>query len=60
MLSHFHRFSNLVWTGENDSNTPRVDAFIYLFIFLEKGEKNLRFQIYLDTCGRGLSWHLRA
>ena len=30
------------------------------FLLLEKGEKNLRFQIYLDTCGRGLSWHLRA
>ena len=30
------------------------------FLLLENGEKNLRFQIYLDTCGRGLSWHLRA
>ena len=31
MLSYFHRFSNLVWTDENDSNTPRVDAFIFFF-----------------------------
>ena len=29
--------------------------------FLEKGEKNLQiFQICRDTCGRGLSWHLRV
>ena len=57
MLSYFHRFSNLVWTGENNSNTPRVDAFTFLF---RKRRKNLRFQINLATCGRGLSWHLRA
>ena len=31
MLSYFHRFSNLVWTGENDSNTPRVDGFLFFF-----------------------------
>ena len=40
-----------MWTGENDSHTLRVDAHI----FLENGEKNLRFQKYPDACGRGLS-----
>lgn len=43
-----------VWTGENDSTTPRVDAHL-----VKNGEKNLRFRIYPDTCGRGLS-RLRA
>ena len=57
MVSYFHRFSNFVWTGENNSNTSRVDAFTFLF---RKRRKNLRFQINLATCGRGLSWHLRA
>ena len=38
-----------VWAGENDSNMLRVDAF-----FSEKGQKNLHFQKYLDTCGRFL------
>lgn len=27
MLSYFHRFSFFVWTGENDLNTLRVDAY---------------------------------
>ena len=39
MLSYFHRFSNLVWTGENDSNTPRVDAFIF-FLFGKRRKKS--------------------
>ena len=34
--------------GENDSNTPRVDAY-----YFENGEKNLRVQKYPDTCGQG-------
>ena len=38
MLSYFHRFSGFMWTGENDSNTLRVDAY-----FLG-GRKNLSFQ----------------
>ena len=41
MLSYFHRFSVFVWTGENDSNTLRVDAY-----FFENGEKNLRFYVW--------------
>ena len=41
MLSYFHRFSVFVWTGENDSNTLRVDAY-----FFENGEKNLRFHVW--------------
>ena len=38
MLSYFHRFSVFVWTGENDSNTLRVDAY-----FFENGEKKSPF-----------------
>ena len=41
MLSYFHRFSVFVWTGENDSNTLRVDAY-----FFEKEKKNLRFHVW--------------
>ena len=33
-LSYFHLFSVFVWTGGNDSNTLRVDAY-----FWENGEK---------------------
>ena len=33
MLSYFHRFSAFVWTGENDSNTLRVDGY---FLKMEK------------------------
>jgi hypothetical protein len=40
-LSYFLRFCFYVWTGENDSNTIRVDAN-----FFKNGEKNLRFQKY--------------
>ena len=32
----FRRFSVFVWTGENDSNTLRVDAY-----FFENGGKKL-------------------
>ena len=46
----FPLFSVFVWTGENDSNTLRMDMY-----FLENGGKNLRFQTKTDTCGRGLS-----
>ena len=35
MLSYFHRFSVFMWTGENDSNTLRVDGY-----FFENGKKN--------------------
>ena len=48
----FHRFSVFVWTGENDSNTLRVDAS-----FFENGENNFRFQKYPDRSGRGLIVH---
>ena len=44
-------FSVFVWTGENDLKTLRVDANLF-----ENGEKNLRFQVKTDTCGRGLSF----
>ena len=47
MLSYFHRFRVFVWTGENDSNTLRVNA-----CFFKKEGKNLSFQKYPDTCGR--------
>ena len=46
----FPLFSVFVWTGENDSNRLRVDAY-----FFENGEKNLRFQTKTDTCGREVS-----
>ena len=39
MLSYFHRFSNFVWTGKNDSNMPRVDAFIF-FAFGKRRKKS--------------------
>ena len=35
MLSYFDCFSVFVWTGQNDSNTQRVDAYF----FFESGEK---------------------
>ena len=44
------RFCVYGWTGENDSNTLRVDAN-----FFKNGEKNLRSQKYPHTCGRGLN-----
>ena len=37
MLSYFHRFSVFVWTGENDSNAPHVDAFSKIFEYLWMG-----------------------
>ena len=40
MLSYFHHFIVFVWTGENDSKTPRVDAF---FLFLDHEEKQSPF-----------------
>ena len=39
-----------MWTGENDSNTLRVDGN-----FFKNGEKNLRSQRYPYTCGQGLN-----
>ena len=39
-----------MWTGENDSNTIRVDAYF----FLENREKNPHFRKYPDTCGQGV------
>ena len=44
-----------VWTGEFDLNKLRVDGEI-----VESGKKKLRFQKYLDTCGRGLSLDLNS
>ena len=46
-MAYFHRFSNFVWTVENDSNTLRCTCG---HVYFEKGGKNLRFQKYLDTC----------
>ena len=46
-----YRFSIVfafLWTGENDSNTPRVDAY-----YFKNGEKNLRVQKYPGTCEQG-------
>ena len=43
-----------MWTGENDSNTLRVDA-----IFFKNGEKNLRSQKYPYTCGQGHTCKVR-
>ena len=48
-LSDYLRFCVSVWTGENDSNTLRVDAN-----FFKNGGKNLRSQKYPHTCGQGL------
>ena len=39
-----------VWTGKNDVMRLRVDAETF-----ENGKKIFRFQIYPDTCGRGLN-----
>jgi len=44
-----------VWTDEFDLNTLRVDGEI-----VESGKKKLRFQKYLDTCGRDLSLDLNS
>ena len=44
----FPLFSVFVWTGENNSNTLNVDAYIF-----ENGGKKSSFQKYLGTCGRG-------
>ena len=50
-----------IWCGQAKTIRIRhVWMRLFIYFFLENGEKNLRFQIYLDTCGRGLSWHLRA
>ena len=42
-----------MWTGKNDAKTPRVYAN-----FFENGEKKLRFQTKMDTCGQVLSLSL--
>lgn len=44
-----------MWTGEKDSNTLLLDTY-----FLESREKNIRFQNYSDTCGRGFRIRLTA
>ena len=57
MLAYFHRSSVFVWTGENDSNTLRVDAY-----FSENGENVFKLSIFLknpNRRGRGLSWRFR-
>ena len=48
-LSYYLRFCVYVWTGENDSNTLRVDAN-----FFKNRGKNLRSQKYPHTCRQGL------
>ena len=40
MQSYFDCFSVFVWTGQNDSNTQRVDAYF----FFESGEKISNFK----------------
>ena len=47
----FPLFTVSVWAGEEDSNNI---SYVWMLFFSEKGGKNLRFQKYLDTCGRGL------
>ena len=44
---YFPCLSVFVWTGENDSNKLRVDAF-----FFQNGGKNLCFEKYPDTSTR--------
>ena len=44
----FPLFSVFVWTGENNSNTLSVDAYIF-----ENGGRKSPFQKYLDRFGRG-------
>ena len=58
----WYRVSIVLAISSGQEKTIRIrHVWIRLFIFfLENGEKNLCFQIYPDTCGRGLSWHLRA
>lgn len=46
--SYFHCFSVFTWTGENCSNTLRVDAFEF-----ENGEKIVSFQ----NTGRKMDLH---
>ena len=46
--SYFHCFSVFTWTGQNNSNTLRVDAFDF-----ENGEKNVSFQ----NTGRKMDLH---
>ena len=50
MLSFLHRFSVSVWTGANDSNTLRVNAYF----FSKKEKKIFVFKKFPDTCGRDL------
>ena len=49
----FHSLYHFVWQGKNDWHTLRVYAY-----FFENGEKILRCQTYLDTCGheRGVTF----
>ena len=49
-LSFSNRFIVYLWTGENDAKTLRVDANLF-----ENGEKKLRCQTNMDTCGQGLN-----
>ena len=51
----FHRFIVFRWTGQNDSNTLRVDAIL----FGHGGKKISVFKKYADTCGLVLSLGLR-
>ena len=49
----FHSLYHFVWQGKNDWHKLRVHAY-----FFENGEKILRCQTYLDTCGheRGVTF----
>ena len=49
MLSYFHLFSPLVWTGERDSGQT---CYVWTRIFLKTRGKFLRVEKYGDKCGR--------
>ena len=49
MLSYFHIFSVLVWTGETDSGQT---CYVWTRIFLKTRGKIFRVDKYGDTCAR--------
>ena len=44
-----NRYGVVVWTGENDTKTIRVDANLF-----ENGAKQLSFRLKTGKCGQGL------
>ena len=39
MLNNGSRFRVFVWTGGNDSNTLRVDAYLFIYLFFENEDE---------------------